>query len=201
MTEPRDERVAASSDAEVVSAQLGRPIRGAIEVARRCPLGLPVVVAVPPIVDGTPFPTRYWLTCPLARRRVARLEGAGGVRAFDARLAHDDALGAELAQAHARYAAEREVALETLDADVARRPEGGVAGIGERSSGVKCLHAHFADHAAGGENPVGREISAFVEPLDCEAACVGDAAWREPPHAVSGPEGDPAEAVARIRGG
>ena len=34
-------------------------------------MGLPVVVAVPPLLDdGTPFPTRYWLTCPLARIRV-----------------------------------------------------------------------------------------------------------------------------------
>ena len=58
-------------DRQVVAVQLERPLRAAIDVRARCPLQLPVVVAVPPLLDdGTPFPTRYWLTCPLARLRV-----------------------------------------------------------------------------------------------------------------------------------
>lgn len=191
---------AAAPDDELVSAQLGRKVRGPVEVVRRCSLGLPIVVAVPPIVGGTPFPTRYWLTCPLARRRVARLEGAGGVRAFDARLALDAALEGELARAHERYAADRDEALADLPSkdEGARRPTGGVAGIGAHSSGVKCLHAHFADHAAGGDNPVGRWVAEWVGPVECGRGCVGDEAWREPPHSVTGPDGDPRPAIAAL---
>ena len=65
--------------AEIVEAQLGRPLRSDVFVAKHCPLGLPVVIQVPPILDdGTPFPTMYWLTCPLAQKRIGRLEGLGG---------------------------------------------------------------------------------------------------------------------------
>ena len=61
------------SDETTVEAQIGRPLRAASRVVARCHLGLPVVVAVPPILeDGTPFPTRYWLTCPLAVTRIGR---------------------------------------------------------------------------------------------------------------------------------
>jgi hypothetical protein len=39
----------------------------------RCHLGLPVVIQVPPrLDDGTPFPTLYWLTCPLATTLIAQ---------------------------------------------------------------------------------------------------------------------------------
>ncbi len=53
----------------------------------------------------------------------------------------------------------------------APRPSGGVGGTRE---GVKCLHAHYAHHGAGGENPVGRLVADWIEPLDCEVRCVVD---------------------------
>jgi hypothetical protein len=37
---------------------------------------------------------------------------------------------------------------------------------------VKCLHAHYAHTAAGGENPVGDLVAGWIEPLDCEVPCV-----------------------------
>ena len=168
-----------TDDEAVVAAQIGRDLRAASEVVARCPLGLPVVVAVPPILDdGTPFPTRYWLSCPLAVRRVGRLEAAGGVRAMDRRRAADPEFAAAVAAAHERYRSERD-ALVPDDADHA--PSGGVAGA---SGGVKCLHAHYADHAAGNDNPIGSLTAPWVEPLDCTIPCVTagtrNPAWREP---------------------
>ena len=91
-------------DSEVLALQIGRPLRAASKVLRRCNLGLPIVAEVPPILDtGEPFPTRYWLTCPLAHRRIARLEGGGGVRAAQAKIDADPALreAVEAAGAHA----------------------------------------------------------------------------------------------------
>ena len=43
------------------------------------------------------------------------------------------------------------------------RPSGGVGGT---RTGVKCLHAHWAWHLAGGDDPVGRWIAARLEDAD-----------------------------------
>ena len=59
----------------------------------------------------------------------------------------------ELAAAHARYAAERDAEFPGAE----HRPSGGVGGT---RRGVKCLHAHYAWHLAGGDDPVGRWVDA-----------------------------------------
>jgi hypothetical protein len=167
-------------DAEVIAAQIGRPSRADPDVVARCHLGLPVVVRMPPLLDdGTPFPTRYWLTCPLAVTRIGRLEGAGGVRSMERWLGADPDLASRLDAAHERYATDRDAGLAD---GTGPRPVGGIAGT--LGDGVKCLHAHYADHAAGNDNPVGEAVAPWTEPLDCVATCVADGsrnpAWREP---------------------
>jgi hypothetical protein len=159
VTSPTDEAAAA--------VQLGRRLRSSVSVAARCPLGLPTVIEVPPILDdGTPFPTTWYLTCPLATKRIGRLEAAGGVRQLERWADADEGFGAALDAAHRRYAAERDA---KLPAEAAHTPSGGVGGT---RTGIKCLHAHYADHAAGNENPVGAVTAPFVEPLDCTEPCV-----------------------------
>lgn len=170
-------------DAAVVAVQIGRPLRSSADVVARCHLGLPVVTRVPPLLDdGTPFPTTYWLTCPLAVRRIGRVESAGGVRAMERRAKADAEFGTALAAAHARYRSDRDALVPD---GTEPRPSGGVAGV---KAGVKCLHAHYADHAAGNENPVGEVTAPWVEPLDCAMPCVVEGAegvelnrrWTEP---------------------
>ena len=165
----------------MLRAQMGRPLKGKSRVAARCALGLPVVIRTHPVQpDGTPFPTLYYLTCPLARTRVARLEYGGGVRAFAERLEREPELAQAFAAAQEAYARERAEALDPADPAHARLR----GGVGGAVGGVKCLHAHYAHHAAGGANPVGRAVAAEVEPLDCAEPCVRDGArnpgWREP---------------------
>ena len=161
------------NDRTVISVQIGRPSRAVADVVARCHLGLPVVARMPPALeDGTPFPTRYWLTCPLAVLRVGRIEAEGGVVEVQRSLDETPVLAARMRDAHLRYAADR------------GNDAGGVAGI--RSEGVKCLHAHYADHAAGGDNPVGEWVAPNVEPLNCEVPCVSadgtsNPLWQEPP--------------------
>ena len=170
-------------DSETMALQIGRPLRAASNGVARCNLKLPVVAEVPPLLEtGEPFPTRYWLTCPLAHRRIARLEAAGGVREAQARLESDPAFAAALADAHDRYAKERD---GLVPATAAHGPRGGVGGA---SAGIKCLHAHYADYMAGNENPVGLEVSRRIGPPQCETPCVTQTeggsqrnpAWREP---------------------
>jgi uncharacterized protein len=137
----------AAPDAERVAELLGRRPRGRYEVAVRDEDGDPVVIRNAPLLDdGTPMPTRYWLVSSAARRAVDRLEADGGVRAAEAAV---DPVA--LSDAHRRYAAERDAALPA--GWTGRRPAGGVGGT---RRGVKCLHAHYAWHLAGGDDPVGR---------------------------------------------
>ena len=142
------------SDRARVRELLGRDPQSPYEVVVRDEAGDPVVLRNSPFLDdGTPMPTLYWLIGPDEIRRVGRLEAAGGVNAAEADIAQD-----ELAQAHARYAAERD-AMIPLD-HVGPRPSGGVGGT---RLGVKCLHAHWAWHLAGGDDPVGRWVAAHLE--------------------------------------
>lgn len=164
-------------DEETLALQIGRPLRALSSVIRRCDLGLPIVAAVPPVLDtGEPFPTRYWLTCPLAHRRIARLEAAGGVRHLQERMQRDPAFAALVASRHLSYAEERD---RLIPGGRALRPSGGVGG----SAGVKCLHAHYADYAAGNQNPIGRLVHDRVGEPHCVMPCVrrdGDRMERNP---------------------
>ena len=121
----------------------------------RNPSGDPAVIRNAPILDdGRPMPTRYWLVEEGLRRLVGRLESEGGVRAAEAAV---DA--GELAEAHARYAAERDAAIPA--GHTGPRPS---AGVGGTRRGVKCLHAHYAWHLAGGDDPVGRWVAERLGP-------------------------------------
>ena len=172
-----------ASDSDVLALQIGRPLRATSHVIRRCDLGLPVVAEVPPLLDtGEPFPTRYWLTCPLAHRRIARMEAKGGVREAQDRIDSDPSFAAAVEAASARYAEARDA---RLPADATHRPTGGVGGS---SGGVKCLHAHYADFAAGNDNPIGKWVETHIGTPRCAVPCVAfvdgklcrNSDWREP---------------------
>jgi len=140
-----------SLDVDAVTELLGRPPRGRFTVVVRDEHGAPVVIRNAPLLDdGTPMPTLYWLVGRREAEQVARLEAAGGVRAAEAAVDAD-----ELAHAHARYGAERDTLVPTDH--TGPRPTGGVGGT---RRGVKCLHAHYAWHLAGGDDPVGRWVAA-----------------------------------------
>lgn len=137
----------ADPERERIAALLGRDPAGAYEVVVRDASGAPLVIANEPLLDdGTPMPTRYWLVDTALRQAVSRLESEGGVGRAEAAVDPE-----ELAQAHLRYAAERDALVPSGHAGP--RPSGGVGGT---RRGVKCLHAHLAWWLAGGDDPVGR---------------------------------------------
>lgn len=149
-------------DLETVTALLGRAPQGDFEVVVRDAAGGPVVLRNAPFLhDGTPMPTRYWLVGREEVRVVGRLEGAGGVRRAEAEVP-----AADVAAAHHRYEADRDA--EVPADHVGPRPSGGVGGTRE---GVKCLHAHYAFHLAGGDDAVGRWVA---EHLAAASGEVGD---------------------------
>ncbi len=159
MTEPGPGPDPSPDDRERVRALLGREPQSRYEVVVRDAAGDPVVLRNAPFLDdGTPMPTRYWLIGPVEIRRIGRLESDGGVDAAEAAIDQG-----ELAFAHTRYAAERDA---EIPADhTGPRPSGGVGGT---RTGVKCLHAHWAWHLAGGDDPVGRWIERRLRSLHFE---------------------------------
>jgi hypothetical protein len=141
--------MASPDDIARVGALLGRAPEGAFEVVVRDVSGEPVVIENEPfLADGTPMPTLYWLVGADAVAAVSRLEAEGGVRSAEAAVDPG-----ELAAAHERYAALRD---SKVAEGTSPRPSGGVGGTRQ---GVKCLHAHYAWHLAGGDDPVGRWVA------------------------------------------
>ena len=150
-------------DAAVVEAQLGRPLRGRWAVARRCHLGVPMVIENHPrLEDSSPFPTLFWLTCPILVKRVSRQESSGALPALGERLSKDPDLRERFYAALSRYRARRDEH-EVIE-DSGSPPGGG-------PDKVKCLHAHVAHQLAGGRNPVGALTLSRSDFPDCIAPC------------------------------
>lgn len=115
----------------------------------------------PRLDDGSPFPTLFWLTCPLLVKRVSKLEADGVMAALNDELSSDANAHARLHAAVERYAARRD-AIEHIETSP---PGGGPAR-------VKCLHAHVAHDLADPPNWAGgRALEATGWP-DCIAPCV-----------------------------
>jgi exopolyphosphatase / guanosine-5'-triphosphate,3'-diphosphate pyrophosphatase len=148
------------SDLEAVREQLGREPTIPFTVVARCAGGHPLVIRDAPLdADGSPFPTTYWLTCPDAVREVSRLESDGAIGRLNERYDTDAAFRARVDAAHDEAAADRGRDL----------PDAGTwGGVGGTRRGVKCLHAHYANHVAGGDDVVGRWVVERIEPIHPE---------------------------------
>jgi uncharacterized protein len=152
---------ASAHERAIVKAQLGRAPRTRFRVAAMCPHGLVGVIEnAPRSIDGTPFPTLYWLTCPIAVREVSRLESAGRMRELESMLTHDSDLAERYRAAHGAYLARRADVARATAVDTLDEP----ASAGGMPDRVKCLHALYAHELAAG-NPVGALVRAEIEPL------------------------------------
>jgi len=138
------------ADIAEVSAQLGRPARDVLGIAARTAGGAPTVVATAPrLSDGTPFPTLYYLSHPLATAAISALEADGLMRELNERLADEPELRAGYQAAHEAYLADRD-SIEAV-------PQLSGISAGGMPSRVKCLHALAAHSLAAGPgvNPIG----------------------------------------------
>lgn len=150
-----------AADLTVVGEQLGRVPTTAFVVVCRCTGGHPLVIRNAPLdAEDHPFPTTYWLTCPTATKAVSRIESEGWISVLNDRVQDDESFDEALQAAHRAYAEDRATDLPEA------RAWGGVGGT---RTGVKCLHAHYAYHLAGGQDPVGAWVAARVEPVHAEA--------------------------------
>ncbi|MFE5838706.1 DUF501 domain-containing protein [Arthrobacter sp. NPDC056493] len=197
-TAPGDSRQPSPQDLDVLSRQLGRPVRDVVEIPARCICGNPLVAATSPrLSNGTPFPTTFYLTHPAITSAVSRLEAAGLMNDMNDRLAADESLAASYRAAHDAYLAAR--------ADIgARSGIGGVPEIDGVSAGgmptrVKCLHVLVGHSLAAGPgvNPLGDEAIAAISEWWTADRCYCDGAWDRAGEAPSrdlsrhGPQGLP----------
>lgn len=146
-------------DEAVVARQLGRPPRAFRRVVVRCPYGRPAVTEQwPRNVDGAPFPTTYYLTCPQLVARISRLEAEGGVDRWTQAVHESPTLRSSLDVANAEQQA--------------LRPEipGGIGGS-RRAGSLKCLHAHAAFALAEPGYALGRRILDEAAPLYPSGEC------------------------------
>jgi len=160
------------NDKRIIASQIGREPRGVSAVSRRCTYGYPSVIRVHPVIDGAPFPTLYWLTCPYLAFGVDRLESEGAIGHLEVRLASDPGLASRLEAAREAYVRRRLSLLSQGELrDLQERgiltslSEKGIGGIAERGR-IKCLHLHVA-HALVAENPIGEIVLEDLKRIEC----------------------------------
>jgi len=159
-------------DKMIIEKQLGRIPRGLLGIERRCHYGYPQVVTVYPLIEGKPFPTTFWLTCPYLIKAIDHLEAEGWIMRMEAELRADEGLALCLQEAHKAYIAERERLLSSQDRAFLEEArmlnsllEKGIGGTADFSR-VKCLHLHVA-HALARENPIGELVLQHLQQHTC----------------------------------
>jgi hypothetical protein len=123
-------------------------------------------------MEGKPFPTLFWLSCPFLVRAVSELEARGEIDRWEREVTKDPDLATALREAHRAYALERASHLsederERLAASGILRSltERGIGGIAVFTR-IKCLHLHVA-HALARENPIGDLVLRVLAARTC----------------------------------
>lgn len=175
---PEEFRRPSPADLDVLSRQLGRPVRDVVEIPARCVCGNPLVAATSPrLSTGTPFPTTFYLTHPVITSAVSRLEAAGLMNEMNERLGADEALAADYRAAHEAYLASR--AEIGARAGIGSVPEIDGISAGGMPTRVKCLHVLVGHSLAAGPgvNPLGDEAIAAISEWWTKDRCHCDGAW------------------------
>jgi len=170
---------------------------------RHCKHGWPQALLLDPLSSGIVNDLSR-LTCPLLVEAIDHYEREGGMDEFNARLAEDESSRTELREINQAYRRLREDLVRGREeelgiAQAKMGPHGfrgamtaGVAKMTvEKTSDVKCLHAHVGDELTRGGNEIGRRVLETLEAKGVEtqgsALCgdycniaipVADARWK-----------------------
>ncbi|WP_432798205.1 DUF501 domain-containing protein [Poriferisphaera sp. WC338] len=161
------------TDLQVLKRQLGRTPRGVVDVVVRYKDRTPVVTLNYPIHHEerphiphqhehspcseklVPFPTLYWMTCPVLHKRIADCERQGMIDALQDVITHNAEIEHALINDHRAYIESRWKLLTKDDQQfVLESPclletlrVRGIGGISNFLT-LKCLHLHYAHHLA-----------------------------------------------------
>lgn len=160
----------------IIMGQLDNSAENVIKVIKYCPTNYPMIILVHPFYNNKPFPTIYWLSCPVIKEDISKIEDTGYIEVLKNKKNYSKEFQKKLDNAHRRYSKARVDLLDKNKLKSAKQKSvdlfkmlqnSGVAGIREKE-GVKCLHGHYADYIVTGNNPVGKEVSKKVEiPPNC----------------------------------
>ncbi|MGC9212724.1 MAG: DUF501 domain-containing protein [Athalassotoga sp.] len=155
-------------DLSVVSNQLNRIPHNVSEIVKRCSFGFPTVIRSFPVLDGKPFPTLYWLTCPFMRSEISKIESNGGIKKYEEMLSKSK----ELLDLQIKAHLEANKRIRSIAGDGMKDLfKGGMGGIKDFRH-VKCLHMHVAYHLGGIENPVGKGVLSEIK-MECKDGICG----------------------------
>jgi hypothetical protein len=175
---PEELRQPSEKDLDVLSRQLGRPVRDVVEIPARCVCGNPLVAATAPrLSNGTPFPTTFYLTHPVITAAVSRLEASGLMNTMNERLTDDARLAEQYQSAHEAYLQSRnEIGARS---GIGAVPEIDGVSAGGMPSRVKCLHVLVGHSLAAGAgvNPLGDEALAAIAEWWTADRCYCEGAW------------------------
>lgn len=151
---------------QLVAKYLGREPRGLQAIAAWYN-DEPAVVRVASMVDGTPFPTLYWLVHPSINYAIDRLEANGLIALLQQRVDGEPALQQSMAQDHARYIEQRDAFMsEAVKQEIEQRQlqgafEGrGIGGIADTSR-IRCLHTWYGAHLVE-PNTIGQLLEPYL---------------------------------------
>lgn len=167
-----------ADDEAIIERQLGRPPRSVRGVEVRCPWGYPAVIRVAPLLKDEaeiePFPTLFWLTCPIVVEQLSRLEERGVIDLLEEQIQQNEDFWKNYTEDHRLYAQERFALLSAEERKLLEERgwleslrDRGIAGVAD-FRWVKCLHAHYAHHLARG-SAVGRWLEEYFQFSWCPA--------------------------------
>lgn len=140
----------------LVEQYLGRKPNGNYRIAKADNENRPIVLQVPPLIQGTPFPTVFWLCCPKLKKKIDHLEAAGLVKIWEKRLKDEPDLLQKVQNDHERYRTYRWSLLNEEEIKACDNPnkikdlkEKGIGGV-QKWSQIRCLHMHYAHHLVHG---------------------------------------------------
>ena len=151
-------------DLDIVAQQLKKAPTGVLNVAAREKSGRPIVVQMNPLVNGHPFPTLFWLTCPDLKKKVSHLERDGLIAHWESKKTVVEQLQAD----HHRYLEMRIAVFKKhhrhwnqLSGDKLKVIHETCIGGLRNLSSIKCLHSHYA-HFLADSNVLGKRIHALL---------------------------------------
>lgn len=157
------------SEKKIIELQLERKIDNNFVTIKRCIWNFPKVIRSYPLKNNRPFPTIFWLTCPLLIKNVSRLEEKGMIKYFEKKLQQEPEMKKSFLLAHEttkklRKALLSEKAPYWIKKDLISRGIGGT----KNHLTVKCLHLQLANFLGGIDNPIGEEVWKSMDIVNCK---------------------------------
>ncbi|MGB0454407.1 MAG: DUF501 domain-containing protein [Bacteriovoracaceae bacterium] len=136
---------------------LGRDPEGSKEVLVRDKNGNPRVIRVSAYFNKTPFPTIYWLVCPILKKRIDEIEASGFIKHLESEVflkGSDLLFELEADQRRCIESRMNSIKDDGIEKDIPEKilrsfQERGIGGI-QKFEQVRCLHMHYAFHLVHG---------------------------------------------------